>query len=106
MFILLSAINRPHVPTNLTANGDINYSVDSNILPVASSLFKGSGFLKGSAFLRGSGFMTAPEIFTGSGTLRGSGFLTHRQTDSTPKLNGHEIVEIVPLTIETNDISW
>jgi hypothetical protein len=49
--------------------------------------------------------MTAPEIFTGSGTLRGSGFLTHRQTDSTPKLNGHEIVEIVPLTIETNDIS-
>ena len=105
VLVLLSAINRPKIPSNLNVNGDTTYSIDSNMYPVSSSHFKGSGFLKGSGFFRGSGFMAAPEIFTGSGTLRGSGFLTHRQTDSTHKLNGHEIVEIVPLRIETKDIS-
>lgn len=99
VLVLLSTINRPKIPSNLNDNGDKTYSIDSNMYPVSSSPFKGSGFLKGSGFFRGSGFMAAPEIFTGSGSIRGSGLLINRQTDSIPTLNGHDIVEKIPLRI-------
>lgn len=102
VLVLLSAINRPKIPSNLNVNGDTTYSIDSNMYPVSSSHFKGSGFLKGSGFFRGSGFMAAPEIFTGSGSIRGSGFFINQQTDSIPTLNGHDIVEKIPLRIETS----
>ena len=101
VLVLLSAIKRPKILSNLNVNGDTT-SIDSNMYPMSSSPFKGSGFLKGSGFFQGSGFMAAPEIFTGSGSIRGSGFLINRQSDSISTLNGHDIVEKIPLRIETS----
>ncbi|CAG2186005.1 unnamed protein product [Mytilus edulis] len=74
LLTLMATINKPNIPTNLTQNGNISLSIDSNVGESAAPAMQGSGFLRGSGFFRGSGLMTAPEIFGGSISLRGSGF--------------------------------